>query len=428
MQYRPPANQGELDAYLDMVRLAFNISRDDIAFWQSIHPMTTSRARCLFDDSGKMLCGMGLIDQGALYFNSPNPIPTALITAVATPPEHRRKGYVRELFLGMFNEQRANGVALTALYPFYFPFYRSFGYELAHDAAQYTVKIEQFKRWQKAADIGRFVPIDTKSIVAKFNENTSKEANAASDEADDLEKLDAIYRQWASRNIAPIARTKRFWLRAFPHKKEYIPAYLYYSPDGRPAGYLIYHFEDKGDWIRDMVIHEIGAVDRQAREAIYGFIGNHDSQATKVVIWLPVDSGFAALLPDPREAEVKVHAGYMLRLLDVEGAFRQRTFQPEAAGEFTFTLTDEMLPVLNGAYRVQVRDGKADVEKLADADTGAGVRLDARALAQLYGGYTSPVKAAERGSLEVSREADLTGMQAVLSPYGQPTPYMADDF
>lgn len=428
MQYRPPANQGELDTYLDMVRLAFNIPRDDIAFWQSIHPMTVDRARCLFDDSGKMLCGIGLIDQGALYFHSPNPITTALITAVATPPEYRRKGYIRQLFLGMFDEQRANGVALTALYPFYFPFYRSFGYELAHDAAQYTVKIDQFKRWQKAADVGTFVPIDTKSIVAKFNENKDKENDTPSGDTDDLEKLDAIYRAWASRNIAPIARTKRFWLRVFPHKKEYVPAYFYYNPAGRPAGYIIYRFEDKGDWVRDLVIHEIGAIDRQAREAIYGFISNHDSQASKVIMWMPVDSAFAALLPDPREAEVKVHAGYMLRLLDVEGAFRQRTFQPEAQGEFTFALNDEMLPILNGVYHVQVSEGKANVEKLTDGDAQAGIRLDAKALAQLYGGYISPVKAVERGSIEVSREADLEGMQSVLSPSGQPAPYMADDF
>ena len=61
-----------------------------------------------------------------------------------------------------------------------------------------------------------------------------------------------------------------------------------------------------------MAIHEIGAIDRQAREAIYGFISNHNSQASKVNIWMPVNSGLASMLPDPRETEVKVHAGYML--------------------------------------------------------------------------------------------------------------------
>ena len=431
MQYRNPANRSELDAYLDMVRLAFNIPQDEIAFWQSIDPLTKENSRCLFDDAGRLLCGMGIVDEGALYFNSPAPIPTALITAVASPPEHRRKGYIRELFLGMFEEQRANGIALTALYPFYFPFYRSFGYELAHDAAHYTVKIEQFKPWRKAAGTGKFVPVDTKAIASKVTGAQGKKGNAKDTPGaeGDLEKLDAIYTRWARQNIGNIARSKRVWLHKFTHKKEHIPTYLYYNEEGMPSGYIIYHLEDKGDWVRELDIHEMMAVDRQAWEAIYGFIFNHDSQVNKATFWLPVDAAFASLLPDPREADVKVRPGYMLRLLDIEGAFRQRTFQPQAEGAFTFTLTDEMLPAVSGTYHVRVKDGKADVEKLGAGKEGkAGIRLDERALAQLYGGYIAPIKAASIGQIEALSEADLSGMQAVLSPAGQPVPYMADDF
>lgn len=432
MQYRPPADQRELDTYLEMVRLAFNSSHEDITHWQSIDPLHSGNSRCLFDDEGKVLCGMG-IPEGSLYFGTADPIPTALISAVASPPEHRRKGYIRELFLGMFEEQRAKGVALTALYPFYFPFYRSFGYELAHDAAEHKVKIDQFKKWRKAADVGKFVPIDSKKIrerVAKENKAKEKDNSgdsASQESSDDLETLKGIYHQWASHNLGAVARTDRWWLHKFTHKKEHCPAYLYYGPDGRPSGYIIYHFDDKDNWVREMNIHEIGAIDRQALEAIYGFISNHDSQAGKVILWTPVDSGLASLLPDPRETEVKIHAGYMLRLLDIEGAFHQRTFQPEAEGEFTFSLADEMLPVLNGTYHVSVNGGKAEVEKLPDRTEG-GVQLNARTLAQLYGGYFSPRKAAELGLIESPQEADLVGMQAVLSPPGQPLPYMADDF
>lgn len=435
MQYRNPKDQREIEAYQEMVRLAFNASPEEMTFWQSIDPLTTDNSRGLFDDEGKLVCGMAIMDEGALYFNSPNPIPTALITAVASPPEHRRKGYIRQLFVGMFEEQRAKGVALTALYPFHFPFYRSFGYELAHDAAQYKVKIDQFKQWRKAAEVGAFVTVDgeriKKAIMGDDDKasNDNKGSEVTGDPLGDLEKMDAIYNEWAVRNIAAISRSKRLWLHKFTHKEKYVPAYLYYSPDGHPAGYIIYHFEDKGDWVREMDIHEMMAVDRQAWEAIYGFIYNHDSQASKITFWTSLDAGFASRLPDPREAEVKVHAGYMLRLLDIEEAFRQRTFQPEAQGEFTFSLQDEMLPVNNGAYRVLVREGKAEAQKLSGGEEGkAGVELDAKSLAQLYGGYIAPVQAAQTGQIGVLKEADLAGMQAVLSPSGQPTPYMADDF
>jgi predicted acetyltransferase len=88
-----------------------------------------------------------------------------------------------------------------------------------------------------------------------------------------------------------------------------------------------------------------------------------------------------------------------------------------------------MTPANTGGYHVRVRNGAAEIERLQGAAEGsAGVELDARALAQLYAGYTSPVRAAAIGRIAVTREADLHGMQAALSPCGQPAPFMADGF
>ena len=65
MQYRAPANKEELDSYIDMVRLAFTIPRDEIELWQSIDPLTLANSRLLVDGEGKVLCGMGILDDGA---------------------------------------------------------------------------------------------------------------------------------------------------------------------------------------------------------------------------------------------------------------------------------------------------------------------------------------------------------------------------
>jgi predicted acetyltransferase len=430
MNYRSMADRKEVDSFIEMIRLAFNVSPDEMRFWQDMLGATTGNSRGLFDSEGRLLCGMSIIDNGALYFRSDRPITTALITAVASPPQHRRKGYIRQLFEGMYTEQREQGVALTALYPFYFPFYRSFGYELAHDSANCSVKIGQFRQWRKAAERGTFVPLDITAIKEALLKKDEKGGKGDSEAAlSDVMKLQTMYAAWAKGNLGMIARDDKWWLRKFFHKEQPVPAYIYYDPEGRPAGYIIYHLEDKGNWIRDMVIHEMVGVDREAREAIYGFIYNHDSQAEKAAFWTPVDAAFPSLLNDPREAEVKVHAGYMLRLLNVEGAFHQRAFVPEAQGEFTFALTDEMVPEISGAYHVAVADGKASVERLkGGAEEKAGISLDARALAQLYSGYKSPRHAAAGGQIKVHREEDVQGMQTALYPAGQPAPYMADGF
>lgn len=408
MEYRPLATAPELELYGEMARLAFtpDWSRQQRDFWLASAPFTRTNTRGLVDPAGTLLAALRIMDDGALYFRSDTPIPTALITSVVTPPEHRRKGYVKDLFLRMYAELRAQGTALTALYPFYFPFYRALGYELAHDAAYYTVKIEQFKPWQRGAGQGRFVPAQLDP---------------------DWEAMNAVYTAWARRNLGGVARDRGWWFRKFNHNQDFAPAYLYYDAADQPAGYIIYHLQDKGNWDRDLAIHEMGARDRAAWEAIYGFIYNHDSQAGAATFWLPVDAAFASQIPDPRAAEVRVHPGYMLRLLDVAGAFQQRTWAPEAEGAFAFALADPLVPEQAGAYRVQVRDGRAEVMRRA-ADAGAGVRLDIRALSQLYSGYLSPARAAALGQIQVDRAADLQGMQAVLSPPGQPAPFMNDSF
>jgi predicted acetyltransferase len=406
-----------------MIRLAFLISREEGRFYESLDPITLEQSRGLFDDDGNMLCAMWIVDGGALYFGTERSIPTALITAVAAPPEYRRKGYVRELFAGMFEEERAKGTALTALYPFYFPFYRSFGYELAHDAARHTVKIDQFKPWRDAAARGRFVQIDTERLKREVLEGS------VAGEKSDLAVMQAIYDRWATRNLGAVERSGKWWLHKMTHKAEFVQVYIYYDERGEAKAYIIYRLEDKGDWVRDVVVHEVMGADRQGTEALYGFLYNHDSQAEKVKLWTPVDAGLPNLLPDPREDEMRVHAGYMLRLLDVEGAFRQRLFRPEARGEFTFEVRDEMLPANTGAYHVSVRDGKAETRRIGHEGGGrAGLKMSERVLAQLYGGYMSPVRAAQLGLLEVMKEWDLMGMQGALHPPGQPVPYMADDF
>jgi hypothetical protein len=120
MEYRPLATPPELEQYGEMARLAFtpDWSRQQRDYWLAHAPFTSANTRGLFDPAGAMLAALRIMDDGALYFRSETPIPTALITSVVTPPEHRRKGYVKDLFVRMYAELRTQGTALTALYPF----------------------------------------------------------------------------------------------------------------------------------------------------------------------------------------------------------------------------------------------------------------------------------------------------------------------
>lgn len=413
MEYRRPENQQELDGYIEMVRLAFNTPVEVKRYWQEMDPATQQNSRVLVGNTGELLGGLGILDEGALYFNSPTPISTALITNVASPPEHRRKGYIRHLFQGMFEEQRDAGMVLSALYPFSFSFYRMFGYELANDVAEHRVSVEQFKAWRKAAKRGQFVQVLAEQFLAE--------------DSSEVGVMDKLYREWASRNLMMLERNRRRWLRKLVYRTEPNLVYLYYGEGGTPDGYIIYRLIEKGNWERDLRIVEMCARTEDARDSIRGFIYNHDSQAQQIVFEEPVDIRFGTLLDDPRADQIKIEAGSMLCVLNVVEAFRQRVYSADVRADFAFSLTDEMLPVNSGTYRVSVEDGGAMVAQVPGGED-VGLRLTITVLSQLYAGYMSPMQAARAGLIEVSDENDLRGMDAALMPKGQAAPYMADFF
>jgi predicted acetyltransferase len=53
------------------------------------------------------------------------------LSAVASPPEHRRRGNVRRLLRESLNEYRDRGVDLSVLWPFEYRFYASYGWATA---------------------------------------------------------------------------------------------------------------------------------------------------------------------------------------------------------------------------------------------------------------------------------------------------------
>src|SRR5689334_13557903 len=124
MDYRPISDPQELEAYREMIRQAFapDMSRAEQAFRSALGPLSPANSRGLYGPDGTMRAVLRLMDDGALYFGPGALIRTALVSAVVCPPEYRRQGAVKELFQQMYAEQRAAGLALSALYPFSFPF------------------------------------------------------------------------------------------------------------------------------------------------------------------------------------------------------------------------------------------------------------------------------------------------------------------
>jgi predicted acetyltransferase len=150
-----------------------------------------------------------------------------------------------------------------------------------------------------------------------------------------------------------------------------------YTSDNRPEGYLLYRVQDK-----KLLVDEIGASCRAARETLLGYLANHASTASSVEIVCPADDPLIRMLPDARGL-VSVEPYDMLRVVDIEN------IRGLAAGdaEVFLSVTDEYAPWNEGVWRFHGCDGVLKAQRVGGTDSVPLITIGA--LTQWILGYAN---------------------------------------
>jgi predicted acetyltransferase len=399
-------SEADKPLFAEFVRDAFVVVGDFKDFW--LKHMDAQDMRGLFDDDGTLLTAIRFW-RNDLWLGRRR-VKMAGLTNVATPPENRRKGLVRQLLTESLRQERESGVNVSGLYPFEFPFYAMFGYAQASVSAEHTVKIGALLNF-KSRTKGRW----TKAV------------------ADDWQIFRDLYDKFCVGRFGRNSRDTEYWwrFRLFLHRRNSGDTpnnvYLWRDENGTARAYVIYDFKSLGgDWDREMVVQDMVWLDEAARHEIYAFIGNHDSQAIQVFWQGEPGDEFFARLPDPRQAQIRLEPGYMIRLLDVERALTERAYPLEAKGNLSFGVQDKLFEWnANRTFRLAVEGGEAAVN-VAPGAADPDFSCDVATLGQIYAGYLSPLTAARLGTLAVHNEKALATAQGIFSPPGQPASFMLD--
>lgn len=400
----------EKATYAGMVRDAFVIPGNNFVA-EFVERTRVEDTRGLFDDEGKLVSGLRILWND--IWLGQKKVRSVDITSVATPPENRRQGLLKQLLRQVLREEAEKGYNISALYPFEFAFYRKFGYELASSRQQVKVKI---------------------SALAHFRSKTKGRWTQLVE--DDWTRFKTLYDKYCVGRFGRFDRDENYWKRNV--LKAYEPGgpvpqnlYIWTDASGQDRAYVIYRHKNKdaNGWDREMRIREMVWLDEAARHEIYAFIANHDSQADDAVWSTEAGDEVYALLNNPREATIEFESGYMLRLLKVEKALAERAWPVLGIGEtagFSIAVRDDVFEWNDGrTYRLEAKGEKVEVSSVAGTEH-AGLSCDVRILAQLYSGYLSPFEAARLGKLEVTSEADLAAAQRLFSPPGQLASFMND--
>lgn len=301
--------------------------------------------------------------------------PMAGVSFVASPPENRRQGHVKEMLADALQVCREDGTYLSALHPFKRTYYERLGWATCTRRVTHSLDPEllSFTRDHRH---GEFVELDH----------------------EDWERLDPVYEVDAAPYELTLDRDEAWWEKRVLRGWQKEPYVYGWERDGTIQAYLVYRIDD-GDDDRTLRLKEWAYTDHDARLAVLQFLSDHDSQVEEVSLSTAPDDDLLDVIPNADDVETDLDVSTMLRLVDVPEALEALTYPEDASGAITLDVADSLAPWNDATFRFAVEDGAAQVVEAATEPVD--VELDVGALSQLYTGY--------RGTRELATVGDIDG-------------------
>ncbi|HDX9639121.1 TPA: GNAT family N-acetyltransferase [Bacillus mobilis] len=291
------------------------------------------------------------------------------VAGVATYPEYRRSGYVKELLQHSLQTMKKDGYTVSMLHPFAVSFYRKYGWELCANllVCQMTKSDLVMKK-------------QVNGTVKRFNkENHSQE----------VEKL---YETFAKRFSGMLVRDEKWWLQAV---YDDLTLAIYYDENKRAAGYMLYKIENS-----KMTVEEFVPLHNEARNGLWNFICQHDSMIKELEMTISENEPLLYTLQEPRvKAEIKPY--FMGRIVDVEQFLKQYELNwNNVQQEVILHITDSFAPWNN----VSVRLANHEITIMKEETIDKGIKLDINALSTIMFGYKRPLELNELEFISGSEE------------------------
>lgn len=290
------------------------------------------------------------------------------VAGVATYPEYRRSGYVKELLQHSLQMMKKDGYTVSMLHPFAVTFYRKYGWELcANLLVCHLTKSDLVMKKQ------------VNGTVKRFNKENHPE---------EVEKL---YETFAERFSGMLVRNEKWWLQAV---YEDLTLAIYYDENKTAAGYMLYKIENY-----KMTVHEFVPLHNEARNGLWNFICQHDSMIKELEMTVSENEQLLYTLQEPRvKTEIKPY--FMGRIVDVEQFLKQYELNwNNVQQEVILHITDSFAPWNNVSVRL-VNYEITIIEEPMDK----GIKLDINALSTILLGYKRPLELNELELISGSEE------------------------
>ncbi|MGH2944890.1 MAG: GNAT family N-acetyltransferase [Solirubrobacteraceae bacterium] len=314
-------------------------------------------------------------------------VPSGGLAWVTVAPEVRGRGYGMTLAGTLMREIKDAGAVISTVHPVSFHMWRRLGYEASAARSTYEAA---------TADI-RIAGEDVLGLRRR--------------ELDELDGVVECYRLVAASHAGLVDRSGTWWREVVLRSEE--PLSLYVAMEGeRVSAYVLYSQAPVGGDFEYQRIRcrELIWSSRRGGASLMGFLAAHHPMIRTVSWPGPLDDPLVRFF-DQGAVRVPSRILCMTRLLDVPNALTARGYPPGSDEEVALGVVDPMLPENNGAWRLRVADGIADIGPAS----APAPRVDVGTLAAMYTGWLHPWDAARLGGLEGFSPHQLAALARLFS-------------
>lgn len=297
-----------------------------------------------------------------------NAVALAGVSTVGTQPEHRRQGLLRRIQTQAFSDMHDRGQSLAALWASQAAIYQRYGYAMTTVLRSYRV--------------------DTTDIGFHDGDWGSGHVERLS-VSDAFDVIKSTYIRFVENRICYLHRSKTLWLQnAMEEIEEEGPVHagVHFDEEGDADGYVIYTLRankvDHATRGQEIIIRDMAWLSMDSYRSLWEWLKRHDLVGRVSYRTAAVDDPAVELFAEPRLLHSVDHEGLWLRIVDVEGALKDRAYSND--GEITIGLTDDALtPWNNRTIKLEASTGGAHVSSSQSAE----LNMSAKALASLYSGF-----------------------------------------
>ncbi|MCH1627002.1 GNAT family N-acetyltransferase [Ferdinandcohnia quinoae] len=286
------------------------------------------------------------------------------IAGVATYPEFRRRGYVKEMLTDVLMKMRANGQTVSMLHPFSVSFYRKYGWELFSN---------RLKTSMKKADL--VMHAAAPGTIKRYTENTP------------VQEVARVYEQYVRGFSGMLVRTEDWWENVIDD----LNCAIYFDCDNSLKGYMLYSIKDS-----KMEVEEFIAVSSEARSGLWNFICQHDSMIDDLEI-ITYEKEPLLFSLENQKIKRELTPYFMVRIVDVEEFLKQYQFYNQA--RIVLEVTDPHAPWNEKSF--SINDNEVTI---VDSGDYPKVKLSINALSTILFGYKRPLELFQIGMITGDEE------------------------